>query len=363
MAAALTAAGHPTDVVCPFHASRPRGPADLDRICREFALPVPVRVRTVPYVPVHDRIAPSFAVSAALLCRLGGYDLVYSRSPRTASLNTRFGPPVILEFHRPPAGRWIALTTRLARHPMLRGFVFISEELRRLTSEVIDLSRTPTLVAHDAVDLGRFTPPLSKAEARRRLGLASDTTPVIVHAGHMYRGRGIEVLLEAMCLLHDRVKLLLVGGTDVDVARVGADAASRGLRGVTLVGPRPVAELAPYLFAADALVMPYTSSAVTSDGRTMSVSWASPMKLFEYLAAGRPIVATRFVSIAEVLEDSRNAVLVKPDDPAALAAGIRAVVEDHALADRIAHAARRDAALHTWDLRARAALTLADQGP
>jgi glycosyltransferase involved in cell wall biosynthesis len=84
--------------------------------------------------------------------------------------------------------------------------------------------------------------------------------------------------------------------------------------------------------------------------------YTSPLKLFEYMAAGVPVVASDLPALREVLRDGENAVLVAPDDPGALAQGIRRVLEDKPLADRLAAQARRDAQAHTWTARAQAIL-------
>ena len=76
------------------------------------------------------------------------------------------------------------------------------------------------------------------------------------------------------------------------------------------------------------------------------------MKLFEYLALRRPIVASDLVSLREIFEDGRTACLVAPGNPAALGAGIRSVLADPAGADRMAQAAFEEVTKYTWARRA-----------
>jgi len=118
------------------------------------------------------------------------------------------------------------------------------------------------------------------------------------------------------------------------------------------LGYRPVGELAPYLFAADVLVMPHTTGSLASDRRTAISDYASPMKLFEYMAAARAVVATRFPSVAEILRDGENGVLVEPDSGAALTAAISSLLADPARAARLGARARADVEIHTWTRRA-----------
>jgi glycosyltransferase involved in cell wall biosynthesis len=98
-----------------------------------------------------------------------------------------------------------------------------------------------------------------------------------------------------------------------------------------------------YLSACDVLVSPHGKQA---DGGEF---FGSPTKLYEYMAVGRPIVASDLGQIAEVLTDGESALLVPPDDPRALAGAIVRLVDDSCLRLRLGNAARAAAeARHTW---------------
>ena len=99
------------------------------------------------------------------------------------------------------------------------------------------------------------------------------------------------------------------------------------------------------------LVLPNPRSAL-SDAHT------SPLKLFEYMAAGRPIVASDLPSIGEVLRDGENAVLVEPGNPQAFVAGLQRIKDDTALAGRLAAQAAEDVRDYTWARRAERLETL-----
>jgi glycosyltransferase involved in cell wall biosynthesis len=95
----------------------------------------------------------------------------------------------------------------------------------------------------------------------------------------------------------------------------------------------------------DVLVLPNPRSAISN-------THTSPLKLFEYMASGRPIVATALESIQEVLRDGENALLVEPGNPQALVTGIRRIKDDPALAQRVAARAAEDLREYTWARRA-----------
>jgi glycosyltransferase involved in cell wall biosynthesis len=84
----------------------------------------------------------------------------------------------------------------------------------------------------------------------------------------------------------------------------------------------------------------------------VSNAFTSPLKLFEYMAAGRPIVASDLPSIREILAHERNALLITPGNPQAVTAAIRRLNDDRALGRRLAGQALIDAAEYTWAKRA-----------
>jgi glycosyltransferase involved in cell wall biosynthesis len=170
---------------------------------------------------------------------------------------------------------------------------------------------------------------------------------IVGYAGHLYPWKGADVLMRALATVPE-VRGLVIGGhpAERDLARVQALAASLGLADrVTFTGQIPPADVARRLADASILVLPNTPSAI-------SERYTSPLKLFEYLALGRPIVASDLPAIREVLTHEATALLVPAGDETALAAAIRRLVDDPPLADRLAMAARALAPGYTWDARA-----------
>lgn len=171
--------------------------------------------------------------------------------------------------------------------------------------------------------------------------------PLVAYSGHLYAWKGVDVLLEALAQLPG-VKGLIVGGhaAEPDLARVRARADELRLGDrVIFTGLVEPARVAGQLARASILVLPNPASAI-------STSFTSPLKLFEYMAAARAIVASDLPSIREVLTDGENALLVAPGDPAGLAAAIKKLIDDRALAARLAGAAFEAAGNYTWASRA-----------
>jgi glycosyltransferase involved in cell wall biosynthesis len=166
------------------------------------------------------------------------------------------------------------------------------------------------------------------------------------YAGHLYPWKGVDVLIRALALTPD-LRGLIVGGHpgETDRARVEQLARDLGLADrVTFTGLVAPADVAGHLARAAILVLPNTASAI-------SERYTSPLKLFEYLALGRPIVASDLPAIREVVGPG-EAVLVPPGDPRALAAALTDLAADPARAASLAAAGRALAPQYTWSARA-----------
>ncbi len=272
----------------------------------------------------------SFALSAWWYVLSHRPDHVYGRDEFSLFLLSLFRRTITWEAH---SGRWnivIKILTARSRH-----VVAISLGLRNFLASR-GVPEKKIVVAHDAVDMEAFTPTLSLSEARTTLGLPLDQK-IALYTGHLYPWKGADTFARAAALEPD-VLFVVVGGTDSAVSDFKKKYASKNMR---IIGHRPHTQIPLWLTAADVLVLPNTAKDDTSR------LYTSPMKLFEYMASGRPIVASRLPSISEVLSD-KTAILVTPDDPATLAGGIRRGLENRELG----FASKREAVKYTWAARA-----------
>lgn len=258
----------------------------------------------------------SFAWAAARYAARARHDCIYGRDEQVLA-RVRTDAPILWETH---TGAWNTAAQRVAARA--RCIVAISQGLKDFYVER-GVPAEKLVVAHDGVDLGQFDPPLTRVEARVRLGLAP-SKPLVVYTGSQYARKGVATLRAAATLLPEAE--------------------------VLVVSDKPHQDIPLYLRAADVLVLP------NSGADLISARYTSPMKLFEYMASGTPLVASDVPSVREVLDDSL-ATLVASDDPPALAAGIRRALNDPESAARAARARAKVAAQYTWDARARSILS------
>jgi glycosyltransferase involved in cell wall biosynthesis len=202
------------------------------------------------------------------------------------------------------------------------------------------------LVSPDGVDIFEFQIKKSKEECRKELELPIDKK-IILYTGHLYDWKGAQVLADTAKQLKDNELVVFVGGTEKDLKMFKKR--NEYLKNILIVGYRSHQEIPIWLKAADVLVLPNTGN------KDISRLYTSPMKLFEYMASGVPIIASDLPSIREVLNE-QNAILVQSGDSKSFASGIREALNNKELADMISSWALLGVEKYTWKNRAKSIL-------
>jgi glycosyltransferase involved in cell wall biosynthesis len=299
-----------------------------------------------------------YALRALGWARTQGADLLYTRLPQAAAIASIIGFPTVYEIHDFPRGVLGPLMfQRFLRGGGARRLVVITHVLSADLSERFGAPASPfTLTAPDGVDLSQYDGLPDPEDARRALcaqGTLVGLSPKAFTAGytgHLYPGRGAELLL-ALAERLPQIVFLLVGGETQDVARQQAEVDAKGLKNLFLTGFIPNAELPLYQAACDVLLMPYQKRVAASSGGDIS-RYLSPMKLFEYLACGRAILSSDLPVFREVLS-TENAILLPPEDIEAWTASMLSLQADPQRRSNLAAAARHTARHYTWEARAR----------
>ena len=271
-------------------------------------------------------------------------DVLYERynlfQPAGVWARRRFGLPLLLEVNSPlyeerAAHGGIALRglARWSQRFCWRGADCVLPVTEALARRIADygVDRARIVVIPNGIDPQQFRGGIDGVEAKRRLGLAGRV--VVGFTGFVRDWHGLDqvigILAKTVPPGGPAPHLLIVGDgparADLERQALAAGVADR----VTFTGVVPHERIAVHIAAFDVALQP------------AAVEYASPLKLFEYMAAGRAIVAPAQPNIMEILTDGDDGVLFDPQEPGALARAIDRLCRDPALRARLGDAARR----------------------
>lgn len=295
-----------------------------------------------------------FAFKAVQMAKRLNADLAYTWVLQAGVLALWKGLPAVLELHDRVTGRvgpWLfrQFCASKTRQRILTNTHALSHAL--MADFNLDPAAVDMLVAPNGVDLERYQDLPSPSDARRGLGLPDKFTAG--YTGHFYAGRGMALMFSLAKALPE-VHFLWVGGEAADVASWKNRLAAGGVGNITLTGFVDNAVLPQYQAAADVLLMPYGRQIAGSGGGD-SAEIASPMKMFEYMAASRAIVSSDLPVIHEVLDD-HMAVFCPPDDLPAWVEALTHLRANPSKCQALGQAARTAVEAYTWRSRAEKAI-------
>lgn len=342
----LRSRGAAVEVFCAKHGGDP--PADL-RDLIVHVLPQAPKTGVDP-ASRERALIDADQVTGAVLEQHGPFDLVYQRyslwNAGTTALAARRGWPSILEVNAP-------LIEEHDRHRVLvhrdHARQVITDAASRATAVVCVSEPVARWVRGHAPSANAVVVPNGVNTERIRPGTRpagthwSGTRFTIGFVGTFKPWHGVEILLEAFGRLRgtrDDLRLLLVGdgpqGPELRARVAALDMADD----VVFTGPADPGDIPMWLQTMDAAVAPYPATADT---------YFSPLKLYEYLAAGLPVIASAVGQIPTALTSEQTGLLIPPGDVAALTSALRRLADEPNLRHRLAHAARTTAVEHhSW---------------
>lgn len=242
---------------------------------------------------------------------------------------------VILEVHEPDVSRHGRLALELARHSRRLHIVCTSRILAELVAQDYGLDESTVIVEHNGTKFPIRRDYTAETAMGRRL--------VATYVGTCAPGRGLEIIL-AMAEQCPEVDFVVVGGelptSDVPV-------------NMRVPGRVAHGEVAAILAQADILLLSYTRNVWRPGGgrARLTGDYSSAVKMFEYLAAGRAIIASDLPAIAEILVDGSNALLADQESVDEWVNALRRLASDPALRVRLARGATETAEHHTLEQR------------
>jgi glycosyltransferase involved in cell wall biosynthesis len=292
--------------------------------------------RFLPEFDVCHEYGGLFSIGAALACRRRGIPYVLTAEADPFLENEIKGTPL--------RGLRALEAARRARaaYQLADRIITVSQAAKQRLVDAWNVAPEKIDVLPNGVDADLFHPAHDGEAIRQQWGL--DGEPVVSFIGSFQAWHGLDNLVASFAQVVEEVpgcRLLLVGdgpgrpALEQKIREAGLGAA------VTMTGLVPQTQVPAILAATDIAVLPYP--------QLPSELWFSPLKLYEYMAAGKAIVASRAGQIAEILEDGTNGILVPPGDVAALGDAISRLIREPAERARLGQNARQQAAeQHSW---------------
>lgn len=229
-------------------------------------------------------------------------------------------------------------------------FICISKALKNYW-EKQGVPKNKLLALHDGFNPTYFKNTLIKSEARKLFGLDANRF-IACYTGNLMADRGIEIILKAAKKLPD-ILFLIVGGTKQDQRILIDLSINQEINNIKFIDKLPQVDIPKILWASDVLLGIWSSKVPT-------INYCSPLKIFEYMAAGRIIIAQAFPTVKEVL-NNQNAILVAPDDVNSLIEGIKkATRSESSIAIKAMNEANNS---YTWEFRVKKILKLISDYP
>ena len=340
---ALTALGHHVDLV-----TYPFGQDVVMPGLRIFRSLRPPLLRGVKIGPSFAKLPLDALLTLTVIRRALStkYDAIHSHEEGGvigAALAALLGVPHLYDMHSSLPQQLTNFA--FSRSPLIRrAFLAIERFMIRRSRVVIVICpsleatvreidpHVPTVLIENAPgSVDESAAPAQAVDIRRGLGIAPSTA-VVMYTGTFEAYQGLHLLFDAMAIVQrsrgeHKVALVLVGGKPDQIDRARVQARGAGADAVTIfAGERPASEIPAYLLASDVLVSPRSRGTNT------------PLKIYQYLRSGKPIVATRLLTHTQVLSD--DTAILTGATPQEFADGIIAALTDSARAAAVAHRAR-----------------------
>ncbi len=343
MCAALAGAGHSVTLIVPDRAHQTLRNADpfaFFGVARSFQIE---KVRAVKRFPL-GMLNYLFAGLAVLRAGRLKSDLIYTRDPVVAIVSVLMKRRVVLELHEPIDADTVSMKLisrlKIFHRDGFEKLVVITDPLRDYYKQ-FGCPADKIEVMPDAVDAARFE--------KLKTVSGKKGTYCIGYLGSLYSGRGVEVIFE-LAQLRPRDVFFVYGGIEKYVQKWRER--MHGIENLHIKGHIPNAEVPAALETIDVLLMPYQRKVAASGNRGDISKVFSPMKMFEYMASGRPIISSNLPVLQEVLQHEENCLLVEPDDIYAWKKALDRIIDEPDLATTLATNARKQVELlYTWDKR------------
>ena len=242
----------------------------------------------------------------------------------------------IIEFHNLPPQRHMKKYRNLFKYSTNIYPIALTKGLAEDISSEIGVDIDNILVAPGAVDISKFKTTYSE--------LNNDNKLTITYVGSLIKNRGVDLLLEAALKMPDYC-IKIIGGVGDELINAQNYLKENNINNVNLLGHKSQQEIYNFYNNSDILILPM------SGRENHTQKYASPNKLFEYMATGKPIIAANLPSVREILIDGENSLLFEPDNALDLVRKIKILSDDKMLKIKLGKNSREKAESFTWSNR------------
>lgn len=326
--------------------------SDWDEISRIFGINTKFSIKYIRSQKSLRRY--DFSLISGLHILFKKYDLVHTWLPQIAMIAGLLGRPYIMELHGMPTGNaGPKLYNKILFSHHKKKFLCITNALKTMYEDEYSFSfkDSEILIAPNGVVLEPYQNISDLSKLKIDLGLRDSFTAV--YTGHLYEGRGMNLLVDIAKKMH-KVKFLWVGGRDDDVIFWKNYIQKNAIQNIILTGFIENKYIPTYQSIGDVLLMPYEIKIAGSSGGN-SVDFCSPMKMFEYMAAGKPIISSDLPVLHEVLNE-KNAIFCQYNDVDQWVDAINLIKSDPDLGLRLGNQASVDVEQYSWIQRAKKSL-------
>lgn len=328
------------------------GQYEVEHFFDQFAIGEQFPIRLMPGIQNRSTRTYYDLVAVAIA---DGCTHIYTRSLDAALFAAIADVPVFLEEHKAKNSDKIPYLAFLAKSSAFERLILISRSLQDHYTKLLPALERKTLVLHDGADLD--------VEPAASFDLHADFESKINvgYVGHLYPGKGAELCMEVANRM-PHVAFHMLGGTEKDIARWKAECGNSA--NIHFYGHHPHRTVSAFIQSVDICIAPFLREVNEGGGKHNIADVFSPLKIFEYMAHGKPIVVSDLPVLREILEDEKTALFCNPDAPETFQAAIERLMDDSVLREVLGRNAREELRnSYTWKRRAEHVQAMIDLPP
>ena len=350
MCQAFANLGHQVYLIAPQKPDK-ESLGDTENVFSFYGVDENFEVIEIPWFDVKGR-GHIYGYLAARRAKKYKPDLIYGRNVAGCFFASFRDTPVIFETHTPVKSLgWLTDWQLKKRLNKFKRIVSISSALKQYYVDVYGINETSIFVAHDGADPWNYPKLNDKSKNKGKYELT------VGYIGQLYPGKGMEIILP----LAERctwAEFNVIGGTEDDIEywkNMAIDIPNICFHGFVTQKQLPV-----YQTIMDVFLAPYQKTVYGAQAgnknrtKKLNISqWMSPLKIFEYMSCGKPIICSNLPVLREILIDGETAILCEPNHLDDWISALESLRTDHNYRDMLGENAKNTfLEKHTWLSRA-----------